>query len=191
MKKQTSQEYAEFEAEKKRVRRERLMEIVRYIIVGVTTTAINWVAAWLMREFTSIPAWLNTAISWILCTVFFAFWAYKFFVFRSKTMEKKTLLREFVSFIAARLFTLGFETLFMWIFVDVLGFNNMLRFGFTRMTEAGAELGAFGLSIREFYVFKFLATIVITVLNYIFSKLVIFRKKKTEDDEPAEEPAVE
>ena len=194
MKKESPAEYAEFEAEKKRKRREQLKEIVRYVIVGMTTTFINWGSAALMRELTGIPAWLNTAIAWILSTVFFAFWAYKLFVFRSKSMKLGTLVREFIEFIAARLFTLGFETLFMWIFVDMLGFDNVLRFGFTRVAESGAELGAFALKIPEFYVFKFFATIVVTVLNYVFSKLVIFRKRKagiTDDTaDEGEVPAV-
>ena len=163
--------------EKDHKRREQIGELLRYLIVGTITTLINWGVSAIFKEVFGISGGFNSIIAWIISVVFFAFWAYKFFVFRSKTMEKKALLYEFVSFIAARLFTLGFEALFMFIFVDALGFDQVLRFGFTRLVD-GADAGSFALNIKEFYIFKFLATVVVTILNYIFSKLVIFNKKK-------------
>ena len=82
-------------------------------------------------------------------------------------------LQEVAGFVSARLFTLVFEWAFMAIFVDVLGYDHIIRVGFTRLVD-GADVGSFALNVREFYIFKFIATVIVTVLNYVFSKLLIF-----------------
>ncbi len=170
----------------KETNKEKIQEFIRYLIIGVLTTAINWVVAIVFQELFHAPAWLGTVISWIASVVFFAFWAYKIFVFRSKSMKKELLIPEFIGFVSARLFTLGFETVFMAIFVDILGFDQAIHFGFTRMID-GVAGSQFGFQISEYYVFKLLATIVVTILNFIFSKFIVFRKgQKTSDAEPEE-----
>ena len=166
--------------------KEKIMEFVRYIIIGVTTTAINWGSSIFFEEVCHMWAWLNSALSWIISIVFFAFWAYKLFVFRSKSMETKILVREFISFCAARLLTLLVEMAIMGIFVDLLGFKNAISFGFTRFEVVNESLtrnilGEFSFKINEFYIAKFFATVVITILNYIFSKVFIFKSPAKAD----------
>ena len=159
--------------EREIARRNRILELLRYLIVGTTATAINWGVAALFRELWDVSGGLNTIIAWIVSNVIFAFWGYKLFVFRSMTMEKRTVFYEFIGFVSARLLTLLFEWAFMKVFVDLLDFDHVIRVGFTRMVD-GTETGSFALNIKEFYIFKLIATVFVTILNYIFSKLVIF-----------------
>ena len=61
-------------------------------------------------------------------------------------------MREFSSFIVARLATLGVETIMMWTTIDLWHWNAILM--------------------------KVIANIVVIVLNFVFSKLFIFKKSK-------------
>ena len=76
----------------------------------------------------------------------------KIFVFNSKTTDKKVLLKETVSFLIARLVSLGFDVLITWLMVDVGGINV--------------------------WVTKVVSNVIVVILNYIFSKLFIFNNKQ-------------
>ena len=165
--------------------KENVNEFIRYLIIGFSTTLINWVAAIVFEEVFGMVEWLGTALSWIIAVVFFAFWAYKFFVFRSRSMEKNVLIPEFIGFTSARLLTLGFETGFIFIFVNLCGFDQAIHFGFTRMVD-GVAGSQFGVTVKEYYIFKFIATVFVTILNYIASKLIIFRNAKANEAEEDE-----
>lgn len=165
--------------------KEKVNEFIRYLIIGFSTTALNWISAIVFEEVFGMVEWLGTALSWTISVIFFAFWAYKFFVFRSRSMAKNIVIPEFIAFISARLLTLGFETGFIFVFVNLCGFNQALHFGFTRMVD-GVAGSQFGLTIKEYYIFKFIATVFVTILNYIASKLVIFRNAKANEAEEDE-----
>lgn len=171
----------------KQTDKQKITEFLRYLVIGFSTTFINWGVSIILEELIGMPGWINTVISWIISVIFFAFWSYKFFVFRSRSMEKHILFTEFIGFVSARLLTLGVESLFIFVFVDWLGFNQIIRFSFTRLAE-GKLAGSFYIDIKEFYIFKLFATVIITILNYIFSKLVIFKKgQKLSMEENSEE----
>ena len=76
----------------------------------------------------------------------------KIWVFKSKCNSKKELFREIISFYSARLFTLVLSAILVFIFVDKLGYNNMIV--------------------------NIIATIITVILNYVFSKLFIFKGNK-------------
>ena len=80
----------------------------------------------------------------------FAFLTNKTWVFSSPGQEK-SFLALMLSFYAGRLLTLGVEELLLFVFITWLGFNSM--------------------------VVKILAQIVVIVLNYVISKLLVFRNK--------------
>ena len=82
--------------------------------------------------------------------VAFAFLTNKVFVFRSKSFAAKQVLRELTSFVGARLFSLAVDTAGMWLLVDVLSWNDWLA--------------------------KILMNVIVVVINYVFSKLFIFRR---------------
>ena len=71
-------------------------------------------------------------------------------MFNSKTSKLKELGKEIISFFNARIVTLVIETIFLWIVIDKLGFNEILM--------------------------KIVSNIIVIILNYIFSKVFIFKK---------------
>lgn len=125
-------------------------EIILYLIVGVLTTLISFVVQWIFKDVIPLSmAFLATAIAWFV-SVLFAFFANKLIVFEKK--EKKGFFIELALFYGARLFTGLLEIGAMALFVDVLSLN--------------------------YWAIKIIANIVIIVLNYIFSKFIIFKKSK-------------
>ena len=79
----------------------------------------------------------------------------KIWVFESRTQGLNNFLKEFTSFYAARLFTLIVDISIMYLFVDMLGFNGKF----------------------EEFIIKILDNVVVLILNYLLSKLFVFRKK--------------
>ena len=93
-------------------------------------------------------------LSWV-CSVTFAFITNRLYVFESKA-EKAGILRECVMFYLSRVFTLLVDLVIMFLLVDLTGIQN---------------------GIYEF-VAKVISNIVVLILNYVLSKLLVFRKKK-------------
>lgn len=124
--------------------------IIMYLIFGALTTLVSVVTYALCYEFLSIPNTISTIISWVI-SVTFAFVTNKFLVFECKSREKKTVLREAASFYGCRAITGVLELVLMFLLVDVFKFDGILM--------------------------KILVNILVIILNYVASKLVIFKKK--------------
>ena len=131
-------------------------EIIVYLIFGVLTTLLNLGCFALCFGVLNIPNVPSNIIAWIVAVVF-AFITNKLFVFESRSFEGKVLLREFIEFISARLATGILEIAIMFVSVDVLKGNA--------------------------YIFKFITIVIVTVLNYVFSKVIIFKKVRKEEPE--------
>lgn len=123
-------------------------ETVSYFIFGVLTTAVDWLVYPLMRWMGHSVAWSSVA-SWA-AAVLFAFVTNKLFVFQSYSFSLKGLGREFFSFVSCRALTGAFTVVAMVLIVDVLGWNEWI--------------GKIAVSATSL------------VLNYILSKLFIFKK---------------
>ncbi len=143
-------------------------EIISYLFFGVLTTVVNYIFFGIClylfgvsdeskKDLLVIAA--NT-IAWV-AAVLFAFVTNKYFVFKSKSNEKKTLAREFFSFVAARLITLGAENGIMYL--------GALAYRWLEMT--------FNYNYWTWLV-KAATSVVVIVLNYVFSKLIIFKKNE-------------
>ncbi len=128
----------------------RYEELIRYGIFGVLTTLVDFGAYTVLCELLKINDVLSNALSWLLA-VLFAFVTNKLFVFSSKERSAAGLAYEFGTFFAARAFT-GLVYIGGFALLDRMGVNGYLSKAF---------LSVFNI-----------------VVNYIFSKLVIFRKKK-------------
>ena len=102
----------------------------------------------LMRWLDHSVAW-SSVVSWA-AAVIFAFVTNKIFVFQSYTFRPKELSREFVSFVSCRALTGAFTVVAMVVIVDVMGWNEWI-----------GKVAVSAMSL---------------VLNYIFSKLFIFKK---------------
>ena len=124
-------------------------ELILYLIFGVLTTLVNYISYLLLAPIFSTTT-IPTAIAWLI-SVLFAYFTNRKFVFESKVTGGKALLREMVSFFGARLFSGLLDVAVMWVFADIIGFNDK--------------------------VVKLLSNVVVVVFNYIASKLIIFRKK--------------
>ena len=132
-------------------------EVINYLIFGVLATIVNLGVKYLLL-FTILdaanPVQLQIAvvISWIVACIF-AYFTNRTIVFKSKSTE---ILKEAISFFAARLITLGMEMIIMFIFVTALGLNSDLWVA----------------------IWSLVAQAVVIVSNYVFSKLIIFKKKE-------------
>lgn len=132
-------------------------EIINYLIVGVLTTIVSLGIKWGLL-FTILDAkiafqlQIAVIISWI-GAVTFAYVANRIFVFKSKS---KNILKEIASFFGARLLTLAMEMIIMWFFVSILKLN----------------------SDTWVLIWTIITQILITIFNYVFSKLFVFNKSK-------------
>lgn len=124
---------------------------IRYLIAGGCTTFVNLIAFFLLRNFTDINRNTCNAIA-IAMAIAFAYFANKLFVFKSKKLGFIGTITEMVSFVGMRLLSM---------LVEILGFA-LLCDSF-RLNEVASKL---------------LVQIIVLVLNYMFSKLIVFKKEK-------------
>ena len=125
-------------------------EIILYLVFGVCTTVINILSYFSLRFF-EVNVFISGVISWIV-SVLFAYVTNKIFVFRCKKNTAYELLKEFLSFGAGRLFTGAVDVALLVILVD--------------------KMALYEPPVKIF------SNILVIVLNYIISKLWIFRTKK-------------
>ena len=125
--------------------------LVDYLFWGVMTTLVNYAAYFVCRLCFGIDYIASNVIAWAV-GVAFAFVVNKVYVFRSLDWSAKVAFRECWQFVAARLFSGVLETAILKVFVDWLGMSDAIV--------------------------KIFSNIVVVIVNYVLSKLVIFRKKK-------------
>ena len=140
-------------------------ETMLYLVFGVLTTAVNLIVFMICNKafkgidfsevpflsvvFLGKPYLLSNVIAWIVA-VTFAFFTNKIFVFKSKSFEPQVLLKEISTFFSARIFSLIIEQLGLVLLVDTL--------------------------LQKELVSKIIISVVVVLLNYFFSKLLIFKK---------------
>lgn len=134
-------------------------EIIVYVIFGALTTLVNWAVYTVMVKYLHIDITLSNAVAWV-AGVLFAFITNKIWVFRSRSIKTSTVLREFLSFTGARAFT-GIIEIFLPKLLMNIGLNQSV-------------LGIDGA------VAKAVTSVIVIILNYVFSKLVVFRSKNKE-----------
>jgi putative flippase GtrA len=146
-------------------------EILRYLVFGGLTTLVNYIvffgAEALVKPLLGKESyWVSNPAAWV-AAVAFAYVTNKLFVFRQKSWEGRLVRKELGSFVAARLVSLGLEQGLMFVF-------------YTLLLPAALRLLAplqVGEDLYKALVKIFLLQGMVVILNYIFSKLVIFRKK--------------
>lgn len=129
-------------------------EGIRYVIFGGFTVLVSW-ASYALFTLGGMDPNLSNAFSW-LCAVIFAFFVNKYFVFKCLDSQKVTLGKELTEFFMARVFTGIVAILLFPLLIDAgLGFEFMGVEGlFARGVNSAVEI----------------------VLNYLFSKFIVFRK---------------
>ncbi|MGN0537679.1 MAG: GtrA family protein [Acutalibacteraceae bacterium] len=125
-------------------------EIILYIFFGCCTTAVNYITYFLCVNIFSIDYIISNIIAWIV-GVLFAYFTNRGMVFQSQVSGTKNFLKEMIAFFGARLFSLIVETVLLYVFVNWLLMNAFIA--------------------------KLILAVVVVILNYIASKLFVFRKK--------------
>ncbi len=124
-------------------------ELISYAIFGVATTVVSMVVYGVCNSVFEMHYLISNIISWVIA-VAFAYITNKMFVFKTRGMGFAQLKREITLFVSARLASLGIEELGLFILIGLIGWGEILA--------------------------KLVMQVVVIVLNYIFSKLVIFKK---------------
>lgn len=126
-------------------------ELLAYCVCGGTATLINFAVFYGLTLGFNVNYLAANIAAWVL-SVTFAFIGNKTFVFEDARWDAKTALKQAGEFVAARLFSLGLEELILYFFVARLGCDQNIV--------------------------KFFALAAVTISNYIFAKLLIFKKKR-------------
>ena len=129
---------------------EKYRSILIYIIFGVLTTAVNYLVYIPCLNLLGMSASVSNVIAWCVA-VLFAFLTNKPFVFESKDWSVKTVVPEFTKFVGTRVASGLMETVILMVAVDMLGWNGVI--------------------------WKLVTNVIVVILNYIGSKLLVFRRK--------------
>ena len=129
---------------------EKYKDLIPYGIFGVLTTVVNVLVYALCAKTFGLSTVVSTAIAWV-AAVLFAYITNRKWVFHSKATGAAAIVKEMVSFFVCRLLTGVLDIGIMKLFVDILGFNDVIV--------------------------KVASNIIVIILNYVASKLVIFKKK--------------
>jgi putative flippase GtrA len=124
-------------------------EVISYLVFGVLTTVVNLVVYFGCTSILGINYLIANGISWV-AAVAFAYVTNRTWVFQSKVRGFSAILRQMAAFVGCRLISGGMDMAIMFISVSVIGIPDSFA--------------------------KFMTQVVVVVLNYIFSKLIIFRK---------------
>ena len=124
-----------------------------YLFFGVLTTVVSWLIYFPLHNIAGVSAMVSNAVSWAGAVVF-AFLTNKPFVFQSHDWSSKTVLPEFMKFIGCRVGSGVAETVILLLTVDILHWDGN--------------------------VMKIATSVLVVVLNYVGSKLVVFKKGKAD-----------
>ena len=125
-------------------------DILVYLVFGVLTTLVNYIVYLPCYNLLCLSSSVSNVLAWT-AAVAFAFLTNKPFVFHSHDWSRKTVVPELVKFIGTRLGSGALETGILLIFVDWLGGNGNI--------------------------WKLLTSVIVVILNYVGSKLLVFRKQ--------------
>lgn len=126
-------------------------ELILYVFFGGLTTLVNWAGYWLLADVFRVPYLWATAIAQIL-SILFAYVTNRIWVFESKAKGFSAVFWEMVRFFGCRAASFVLDLLCMRIGVGGLHVNDM--------------------------VMKLLSNVIVVIVNYVFSKLIVFRKPK-------------
>lgn len=126
-------------------------EIINYLIFGALCTVVNFATYFLFAKIFLVEEVTSSGLSWFFA-VLFAYITNKLFVFESKTNTNKEFFKEIISFFLARI-----------------------------LSGILCDVGTFALMVKVFKIndifSKIVTQVMVIIVNYIFSKLFIFKKK--------------
>ncbi len=130
-------------------------EIINYLIFGVLATVVSLAVYYgltltILDPNNGVELQIANILSWVSACTF-AYFTNRKWVFENK---EKANIKEASKFYLSRVSTLLIDMGLMFVFVTKLGVNDK--------------------------VMKLVVQVVVTILNYIFSKFIVFREKKNE-----------
>ncbi|WP_195939972.1 GtrA family protein [Romboutsia sp. 1001713B170131_170501_G6] len=128
----------------------RYRESIMYLVFGGLTVGVNIATYIGLTRIIELNYMVANIIAWIVAVIF-AYITNKFFVFESNNTELKFLIKEFTSFVSCRLLSGVMEMILMYMMIDMMGINDFIT--------------------------KIFTNILVIVLNYVLSKVIIFKKQ--------------
>ena len=126
-------------------------EGINYLFFGGCTTVVNFITYAIVARVCGVDEVVSNIIAWVV-SVLFAYITNKLFVFESKTKGLNAVLKEMGAFVLARVFS-----------------------GIT------CDVGTFALMVKVFQIndvfSKIVTQIMVIIVNYVLSKMVVFKKK--------------
>lgn len=128
-------------------------ELIAYVIVGGLTTVVSMAlyygSTWAFLDGSdALQVQIANVISWV-GAVAFAYVTNRVFVFQS---HSTAVFREIVSFVSSRVLTLLLDMGCMWLMVTAIGVDHRMA--------------------------KLVSMVLVTVGNYVISKLLVFKKEE-------------
>lgn len=124
-------------------------DIISYLFFGGLTTVVNYLVYLPCYNWLGLSATVSNVIAWV-AAVAFAYLTNKPFVFRSYDWSWKTVGPELVKFVGCRVGSGLLETAVLFLTVDCLHWNGN--------------------------VMKLILSVAVVTLNYVGSKLLVFKK---------------
>lgn len=126
-------------------------DILLYAVFGLLTTVVNWLVYFPLLYLIDLPASASNGFAWFFA-VLFAFVTNKRFVFNSRDWHIKKIACELLRFLGCRALSGVLETIILLVAVDLLSCNG--------------------------FIWKIVASTMVVILNYIGSKLFVFKETK-------------
>ncbi len=126
-------------------------EVISYLFFGVLTTVVDFVSYFLLTRFLHLGEGFSNVLAQFIA-ILFAYVTNKLFVFEDKSSDFKKLIIQFGKFFSLRLVTLVINSVMFVIMVDKLGINDIVT--------------------------KAIVVVIVIILNYVFSKLIVFKGKE-------------
>lgn len=124
-------------------------DILAYLFFGVLTTVVNYIVYLPCYNLLHFSAAVSNVIAWV-AAVAFAYLTNKPFVFKSHDWSAKTVVPELTKFVTCRIGSGLMETAIIFVTVDLLHWDGN--------------------------VMKLITSVLVVILNYVASKLVVFKK---------------
>ena len=124
-------------------------EIILYIIFGILTTLINIISYALFTRVIMLDTYISNIIAWIL-SVLFAYLTNRKYVFKIDNNNTSKKIKELFSFYGLRIVSLIIDMFIMYILINLINIDDLIS--------------------------KIITNIFVIVVNYLFSKYLIFNK---------------
>lgn len=124
-------------------------EIILYIIFGILTTLINIISYALFTRVIMLDTYISNIIAWIL-SVLFAYITNRKYVFKIDNYKLSNKIKELLSFYGLRIVSLIIDMFIMYILINLINIDDLIS--------------------------KIITNIFVIVVNYLFSKYLIFNK---------------